>query len=102
MMEKTKDKKYIEYICDWCKKKFKTPGTLTIKLCPVCKTNFNRDKAQKRYVHKTANENFYLLQEERNARILRMYAEGVSAQNIADQFNITKTRILQILKKLTK
>ena len=101
-MLKIKDKKYIEYICEWCAKKFKSPGTLSVKLCPACKANFNRDKAQKKYIPKKPEENFYKLQEERNSRIAKLNEEGMSAQNLADQFHVTKTRILQILKKLKK
>jgi Mor family transcriptional regulator len=53
---------------------------------------------RERYAPKRTNENYYTLQKERNKKILAMYLDGDSAQFLADKFNLTKTRIYQILK----
>lgn len=92
----------IKYSCENCGRTYTAVKKNKIILCEKCKTELNRDKQKNKYIPKAQKENYFYKKSLRNKEIAKLFDHGEKIVAIAKIYNLSSTRIRQILQSRDK
>lgn len=89
--------KTIKYACENCGRTYMAIKKNKVILCEKCKTDLYRTKQKEKYIAKEKENNFFFQKHQRNKEIIRLFDEGKKIVAISKIYNISSTRVRQIL-----